>query len=122
MNIKKTIDSIQQGKFNLAVNFLILFLICNLALHIIGLFWLESSNFLVFEKIIFPFYFLFCLYFSFITTLGAWRSGNYYVNKNKNVKLRKFLSILSKIIIIYWGIRIVNTFMVFVALFHLKFK
>jgi hypothetical protein len=122
MNIKKTIDSIQQGKFNLAINFLILFLICNLALHGIGVFWLELSNFSVFEKIIFPFYFLFCLYFSFITTLGAWRSGNYYVNQNKDETLRKFLSILSKIVIIYWFIKIVNTFMVFVALFNLKFK
>lgn len=122
MNLKQTIYSIQQGKFSLALNFLLLFLICNLALHGIGVFWLELSSFSILEKILFPFYFIFCLYFSFITTLGAWRSVNHYVKQNKDERFRKFLSILSKIVIIYWVIRIVNTFMVFVALLQLKFK
>jgi hypothetical protein len=122
MNLKQTIHSIQQGKFNLAINFLILFFICNLILYLIGTFWLELSSFSIFEKIIFPFYFIFCLYFSFITTLGAWRSVNYYVNlKKEDLILRKFLSILLKIVSIFWVLRIVNTLMLFFALFHEKF-
>jgi|694.fasta_scaffold101359_5 hypothetical protein len=120
MNIKKTIHSIQQGKFSLLLNFLILFFICNLALHGIGVVWLELSSFSIFEKILFPIYFIFTLYFSFITTLGAWKSGNYYVQENKKNIFKKYLSIPIKLIIIFWTIKIVNTFAVFIFLFFDK--
>ena len=62
MNIKKTIYSIQQGKFSFIINFWILFGIGNLVVTGIGIIWLEFSNFLIIEKILFPFYFIIGVY------------------------------------------------------------
>lgn len=121
MDIKKTIFNIREGKFSFIINFWILFGIGNIGVTGIGLLWLELSNFLMIEKILFPFYFIFAVYFSIITSLGAWRSGNNYVYKNKEVAFMKYLSILIKIIIIFWVIRIFNTFFLFIFLFKDKF-
>ena len=121
MDIKKTIFNIKHSKFSFIINFWILFGIGNLVVTGIGVIWLELSNFLMIEKILFPFYFIIGVYFSIITTLGAWRSGNNYVFKNKEKTFMKYLSILIKIIIIFWSIRIFNTFLLFIFLFKGKF-
>lgn len=120
MNIKKTIFNIKHGKFSFIINFWILFGIGNLVVTGIGIIWLEFSNFLMIEKILFPFYFIIGVYFSIITALGAWRSGNNYVYKNKEATFMKYLSILIKVIIIFWSIRIFNTFLLFIFLFKDK--
>jgi hypothetical protein len=121
MDIKKTIFNIREGKFSFIINFWILFGIGNLGISIIGILWLESNNFLMIEKILFPFYFIFAVYFSIITTLGAWRSVNNFAYKNKEVVFIKYLSVLIKIIIIFLCIRIFNSFFLFIFLFKVKF-
>lgn len=121
MDIKKTIFNIREGKFSFIINFWVLFGIGNLGVTGVGVLWLELSNFLMIEKILFLFYFIFAVYFSIITTLGAWRSGNNYAYKNKEVVFVKYLSILIKIVIIFLCIRIFNTFFLFIFLFKDKF-
>ena len=97
MNIKKTIYSIQQGKFSFVFSFWMLFIICNFVIWGIGKYFLKLyGDFSSVEKILFIFYFLFSMYFFFITTKGVLKSKSSYKFKNK------ITSILSTVVIIFW--------------------
>lgn len=95
MNIKKTIYSIQQGKFSFVFSFWMLFVICNFVIWGIGKYFLKFyGDFSLVEKILFIFYFLFSMYFFFITTKGVLKSKSKFKNR--------ITSILSTVAIIFW--------------------
>ena len=114
MDTKETIKFIQQVKFSFGFSFWILFVICNFIIWGIGVLWLEYSKFSLLENILFIVYYLFSLFFFFISTKGVLKSKNKYETKNKKI------SILSTIFIIYWCIQAVSMFLIFLTYFQTK--
>jgi hypothetical protein len=116
MNIKKTIYSIQQGKFSFVFSFWMLFIICNFVIWGIGKYFLKLyGDFSSVEKILFIFYFLFSMYFFFITTKGVLKSKSSYKFKNK------ITSILSTVIIIFWCMQALGILVIYSIDFLDKF-
>lgn len=116
MNIKKTIYSIQQGKFSFVFSFWMLFVICNFVIWGIGKYFLKIyGGFSLVEKILFIFYFLFSMYFFFITTKGVLKSKSSYKFKNK------ITSILSTVVIIFWCMQALGILVIYSIDFLDKF-
>jgi hypothetical protein len=116
MNIKKTIYSIQQGKFSFVFSFWMLFIICNFVIWGIGKYFLKLyGDFSSVEKILFIFYFLFSMYFFFITTKGVLKSKSSYKFKNK------ITSILSTVVIIFWCMQALGILVIYSIDFLDKF-
>lgn len=116
MNIKKTIYSIQQGKFSFVFSFWMLFVICNFVIWGIGKYFIKFyGDFSLVEKILFIFYFLFSMYFFFITTKGVLKSKSSYKFKNK------ITSILSTVIIIFWCMQALGILVIYSIDFLDKF-
>jgi len=109
--MKKIINSIYNGEFPFSFSLWILFVVCNLIIWGIGYLWLEYSKFSLLENILFIVYYLFSLFFFFISTKGVLKSKNKYETKNKKI------SILSTIFIIYWCIQAVSMFLIFLTYF-----
>ena len=116
MNIKKIIYSIQQGKFSFVFSFWMLFVICNFIIWLIGKYYLKVyGDFSLVEKILFIFYFIFSMYFFFITTKGVLKSKSKYKFKNK------MTSILSTVVIIFWCMQALGVLVIYSIDFLDKF-
>lgn len=109
--MKKIINSIYNGEFSFSFSFWILFVVCNFIIWGISALWLENSNFSLVESILFIIYYLFSLYFFFISTKGVLKCKNKYETKNKKV------SILSTVGIIFWCFQAVSLFLIFLVHF-----